>query len=57
MSKSNADNVVITLLNIRSFKKHYPDVRHDSKTMQSDIMVFTETRLKDEHNTNDIENA
>ena len=57
ISKSNAHNVVITLLNIRSFKKHYLDVRHDSKIVESDIMAFTETRLKDQHNTNDIKNA
>ena len=57
ISKSDAHNVVITLLNIRSFKKHYLDVRHDSKIVESDIMAFTETRLTDQHNTNDIENA
>ena len=57
ISKSNEHNVVITLLNIRSFKKHYLDVRHDSKIVEPDIMAFTETRLKDQHNTNDIENA
>ena len=27
------------------------------KIVESDIMAFTETRLKDQHNTNDIENA
>ena len=57
ISKSNAHNVVITLLNIRSFKKHYLDVRHDSKIVECDIMAFTETRLKGLHNTNDIENV
>ena len=57
ISKNNEHNVVITLLNIRSFKKHYLDVRHDSKIVGSDIMAFTVTRLKDLHNTNDIENA
>ena len=57
ISKSNAHNVVITLLNIRSFKKHYLDVRHDSKIVESDIMAFTEIKLKDQHDTNDIENA
>ena len=57
ISKSNAHNVVITLLNIRSFKKHYLDVRHDSKIVESDIMALTETRLKDLHSTNDIKNA
>ena len=49
--------MVITLLNIKSFKKHSLDVRHHSKIVESDIMAFTETRLKDQHNTNDIKNA
>ena len=49
--------MVITQLNIRSFKKHYLDVRHDSKMVESDIMASTETRLKDQHNTSDIKNA
>ena len=57
ISKSNTHNVVITLLNIRSFEKHYLDVRHDSKIVESDITAFTVTRLKDLHNTNDIEDA
>ena len=57
ISKSYAHNVVITLLNIRSLRKHYPDVRHDSKIVESDIMAFTETRLKDQHGTDDIKNA
>ena len=57
ISKSTAHNVVITLLNIRSFKKHYLDVRYDSKIVESDIMAFTKTRVKDQHNTNDIKNA
>ena len=56
ISKSNTHNVVITL-NIRSFKKHYLDVRHDSKIVESDIVAFTETRLKDLHNTNGTEDA
>ena len=42
---------------MRSLKKHYLDVRHDSKIVESDIMAFTETRLKNQHSTNDIKNA
>ena len=57
ISKSNAHNVIITVLNTRSLKKHYLDVRYDSKIVESDIMAFTESRLKDLHDTNDIENA
>ena len=56
-SKSTAHNVVTTLHNIRSFKKYYLDVRHDSKIVESDIIAFKETRMKDQHNTNDIENT
>ena len=57
ISTSNAYNVVISLLHIRSFKKHYLDVRHDSKIVESDIMAFTERKLKDLYNTNDIKNS
>ena len=55
--KSNSHNIVVTLLDIRSLKKHYADVRDDIKIVESDIIAFTETRLKQYQNTDSIENA
>ena len=44
--KSSSSNTVITLLNIRSLKRHYLDVMHDNKIVESDVMAFTETGKK-----------
>ena len=44
--KNNSHNIVISLLNVRSLKKHFANIKNDSKIIQSDIIVFTETRLK-----------
>ena len=53
--KSSSSNIVITLLNITSLKRHYFDVMYDNKIVESDVMAFTETRLKPLQNTNAIE--
>ena len=37
--------VVITLLNIRSLRKHCIDIKHDERIMQSDVIALTETQL------------
>ena len=43
---SIADNsLVVTLLNVRSLRKHSIDVSHDKSIMKSDIITFTETEL------------
>ena len=47
----------MTLLNMRSLKRHHLDVRNDLKLVQSDMMPFTETRLKQMENTTSIEDV
>ena len=43
---SIADNSLgVTLLNVRSLKKHGIDVSYDKSIMESDIIAFTETQL------------
>ena len=43
---SIADNsLVVTLLNVRSLRKHGIDVSYDKSIMESDIITFTETQL------------
>ena len=44
--KSSSKNIVMSLLNVRSLKKHCSDIKSDSKIIQSDIIAFTETQLK-----------
>ena len=39
----NLDDLIVTLLNIRSLKKHCCDVKDDSRVFSSDVMAFTET--------------
>ena len=48
-------NILITLLNIRSLRKHSIDVKHDAKIFNSDIIAFTETRLLPSQQTTNIE--
>ena len=45
--KSNCDNTVLTisLLNIRSLRKHIKDVKAHSLLFYSDVLAFTETQL------------
>ena len=37
--------VTVSLLNIRSLKKHSIDIRYDNNMFNSDILAFTETQL------------
>ena len=55
--KSSSENIVISLLNVRSLKKHCTDIKSDSKIIQSDIIVFTETLLKPLQNIDIIQEA
>ena len=55
--KSNSHNIVTSLLNVRSLKKHFAHIRNDSKIIQSDIIAFTETRLKPLQNIDTIQEA
>ena len=48
-------NVVITLLNIRSLRKHSLDIKLDNRLLKSDILAFTETQLKPTHIIPDVE--
>lgn len=38
--------MVITLLNIRSLRKHSIDLKHDTRIFESDMLLLTETQLK-----------
>ena len=51
----HVQNILITLLNIRSLRKHSIDVKHDAKIFNSDIIAFTETRLLPSQQTTNIE--
>ena len=55
--KSNSDNIVTSLLNVRSLKKHCADIKNDSKIIESDIIAFTETHLKPLENIDTIQGA
>ena len=51
----NSYNVLaISLLNIRSLRKHCNDIKHDSRLFKSDILGFTETQLLPQESDNDI---
>ena len=39
-------DIVLTLINIRSLKKHCIDIKYDCKIAKSDILALTETRVK-----------
>ena len=43
MLSADSDNFVITLLNVRSLKKHAIDLRYDKQIHNSDILALTET--------------
>ena len=49
-------SLIITLLNVRSLKKHSIDVKHDSNIFNSDMLCFTETQLLPSSNVNGIRN-
>ena len=42
----NNPPIVITLLNIRSLRKHCIDLKHDTRIFESDVLLLTETQLK-----------
>lgn len=61
MSTMNAEIIAnisscftISLLNIRSLKKHSIDIKHDTNIFDSDIICLTETQLLPDSNVNDI---
>ena len=55
--KSSSENIVISLLDVGLLKKHCTDIKSDSKIIQSDIIAFTETRLKPLENIDIIQEA
>lgn len=42
----NNQPIVITLLNIRSLRKHSIDLKHDTQIFGSDVLLLTETKLR-----------
>ena len=46
----------ISLLNVRSLRKHSIDIKHDSKLFNSDVLAFTETQLLPQECDTDIVN-
>ena len=51
---SIADNsLIVTLLNVRSFRKHGIDVSYDKSIMESDIIAFTEIQLSHDCSSSD----
>ena len=55
-TSENNPPVVITLLNIRSLRKHSIDIKHDTRIFNSDVMLLTETQLKPTDLDGDIRN-
>ena len=41
----SSSSLTISLLNVRSLKKHSTDVKHDSNIFNADMICFTETQL------------
>jgi len=50
----NHSTLIISLLNIRSLKKHSIDIKFDSKICNSDVIALTETQLLPSTNDHDI---
>ena len=46
----------ISLLNVRSLRKHSIDIKHDSKLFNSDVLAFTESQLLPQECDTDIVN-
>lgn len=44
-SQLSNNDVTVTLLNVRSLKKHSIDIKNDANIMNSDVIAFTETQL------------
>ena len=53
---TNLNVLTISLLNIRSLKKHSIDIKFDSRISNSDIIAFTETQLLPQDSDNEIVN-
>ena len=53
-SKADNNHVTISLLNIRSLRKHSIDIKHDVRITMSDIIALTETQLLPHHSDNSI---
>jgi len=49
------ENLTITLLNIRSLRKHAVDINSDKRLVNNDILFLTETQLSPNNPTADIE--
>ena len=54
-AETATNSFIFTLLNIRSLRKHSVDIRYDSVTIQSDLLAFTETRIKPKQYINSIQ--
>ena len=54
--QDNLNVLTISLLNIRSLKKHSIDIKFDSRIFNSDIIAFTETQLLPQDSDNEILN-
>ena len=52
--QENRSVVTISLLNIRSLRKHSIDIKFDSKIFKSDLIAFTETQLVPQSNDHEI---
>ena len=55
--ESNSKNFVISLLNVRSMKRHYLDIRHDVKIAKSDIIALTEACITPMENIMEIQDC
>ena len=51
---SDAQNLQVCLLNIRSLRKHSIDIKHDKSITKCDIVALTETQLLSYHTDNTI---
>ena len=55
--RDHSSSLTISLLNVRSLKKHSIDVKHDCNTLSADMLCFTETQLLPSSNDNEIRNS
>lgn len=53
---TNVNHITISLLNVRSLRKHSIDIRYDQNILHSDIVALTETQLLPGDTDNDIRN-
>ena len=49
-----SSSFTISLLNVRSLKKHSIDIKHDANIFDTDILCLTETQLLPDSNDNEI---